>query len=525
MDEEYAMDDAAQLLETASDFGYYPGVQSDAAAEEFLYRFPLAVIINALQTRLQYPGLEDALVAALEKIFETKYGASLIPHYMPFVQVGLTADSPSVRRLACKTVTCLLENFDEKTLSAAQLVIDYDIYPLLLDSLVNGEEQVAAASVDAIKKLAGFPEGMDIIFPVNKNDAAHLGNLAARCSSVGRVRVLSLIVKLFSVSSNVASVIYNSNLLSLLEAEVNNTNDTLVVLSVLELFHELVEIRHSIEFLSRTTLLQLLLSIISDSSKETILRSRAMIITGRLLSKEHVYMLVDESSVKALISAIDRRFGLLEHQDTDECETALEAFGEVGSSIKGATLILSMSPPAARHVINAAFDRQRHGRQLAAMHALANIGGESRPENDIVLNVNAEESLRRLVYGVASKSTKLTPSELFLSVLQQAAEFRLAAYRIITGLVVRHWCLTEICLKQEIINIVTDATAESTKIGMESRYKCCKAIHKAFTSSKLANDPALAGVAEKLQEAVRSGPYLAKKHLESQPAVMTAERF
>lgn len=47
------------------------------------------------------------------------------------------------------------------------------------------------------------------------------------------------------------------------------------------------------------------------------------------------------------------------------------------------------------------------------MHALANIGGESRPENDIVLNVNAEESLRRLVYGVASKSTKLTPSVSF----------------------------------------------------------------------------------------------------------------
>ena len=54
----------------------------------------------------------------------------------------------------------------------------------------------------------------------------------------GRVRVLALVVKLFSISSSVASVVYNSNLLSLLEAEVSSANDTLVTLSVLELYYE-----------------------------------------------------------------------------------------------------------------------------------------------------------------------------------------------------------------------------------------------------------------------------------------------
>lgn len=57
----------------------------------------------------------------------------------------------------------------------------------------------------------------------------------------GRVRVLALIVKLFSISSSVASVVYNSNLLSLLEAELRNMNDTLVTLSVLELFYEVCQ--------------------------------------------------------------------------------------------------------------------------------------------------------------------------------------------------------------------------------------------------------------------------------------------
>lgn len=54
----------------------------------------------------------------------------------------------------------------------------------------------------------------------------------------GRVRVLALIVKLFSMSSSVASEVSKSNLLNLLEAEVSNSNDTLVTLSVLELIYE-----------------------------------------------------------------------------------------------------------------------------------------------------------------------------------------------------------------------------------------------------------------------------------------------
>lgn len=54
----------------------------------------------------------------------------------------------------------------------------------------------------------------------------------------GRVRVLALIVKLFSISRTVASVVYKSNLLSLLVEEVRNVNDMLITLSVLELLYE-----------------------------------------------------------------------------------------------------------------------------------------------------------------------------------------------------------------------------------------------------------------------------------------------
>lgn len=526
MTEEYNLDDPTPLIAAASEFASHPGSHADTSVKDFLDRFPLPVILTALQLKGDLPGLENTLAACLEKVFKTKYGASLIPQYMQFVQVGLMADSQLVRSLACKTVICLLENLENDTDFAAQLIKDSNVYPLLLDCLINGNEQVATASVDAILKLASCAKGLEIIFPASKHENTDLGILSSQCSSLGRVRIMGLLVKLFSVSSSVASAIHRSNLLSLIESEVRNADDTLVTLSVLELLYELAQVEHAAEYLSRTKLLQLLSSIISNNSMDSIVRSRAMMISGRLLSNELSYSHADESAVKNVISAIYGRLESLESQDKDESETALEAFGQIGSSTHGATLLLSNSSPAVRLVIDAVFDRQGRGRKLAALHALANIAGETRAENYVTLNADVEENLRRLIYEVASRSPKLTPSGFFLSTLQQDPEIRLAGYRVISGLVARPWCLMEICSKQEIIDIVTDPTNENTKIGMEVRYNCCKSIHKSLMQSKkITSDAALARLFAKLQEAISRGPYVPRKHSEAQPVVQTAERF
>ncbi|ESW05197.1 hypothetical protein PHAVU_011G160300 [Phaseolus vulgaris] len=522
------MGDLSQLLQAASDFSHYPGAQSDDSAREFLSRFPLTLIINALQTKFDVPDLENTLVACLEKLFNTKLGASLIPQYMPFVQVGLQAESQAVRSLSCKTVSRLLENIDndDKVAASAHLIKDFNIYPLLLDCIIKGDEQVAAVATDAIQKLAGFPEGMEIIFPSGKVGETDLELIASQCSSLGRVRVLALVVNLFSVSRSAASIVYSLNLLKLLEAELRNADDTLVTLNVLELLYELSAIEHSTEFLSKTSLYELLSSIISNNSVESILRSRAMMICGRLVSKDIIYSFTDEPCVKAVIASIDGRLQSLDPSDIDECETALESFGHIGSSTQGATYLLSGSSPAARHVINAAFERQGpqgHGKQLAALHALGNISGETRSKNNIILNAEAEENLRRLIYETAARSSKLTPSGLFLSVMQQDAEIRLAVYRMISGLVARSWCLMEICSKDDIINRVTNPIIESTKIGMEARYNCCKAIYQTLTLSDSVS--AFTDAYAKLEKAVKMGPYLVKSHGEPQPVVETAKRF
>lgn len=46
----------------------------------------------------------------------------------------------------------------------------------------------------------------------------------------------------------------------------------------------------------------------------------------------------------------------------------------------------------------------------AALHALANIAGEKRPEEKKMLVSDAEECLRRLIFVAAATSPKLTPS-------------------------------------------------------------------------------------------------------------------
>ncbi|KAJ0986105.1 hypothetical protein J5N97_004461 [Dioscorea zingiberensis] len=513
--------DLAPILEAASDFASYPGRQNDASAKEFLDRFPLPLLFSLMQTEADVSGVEGTIVACLERIFKTKYGASQIPHYAAFVEAGLQAKSQAIQCLACKAVHYMLENAEDK--GNVKEIITGNIYPLLINCLLEGDELTSAASLEAINSIAQTPEGIKIIFPQGSEGYVQLKDVAAHCSSLARIRILSLVVKLFSLSSLAASAVYDSNLLGLFEDQINRQDGILMTLSALELLYELAESPHSARFLLKTTLLQLLTGLISNSSVDSIIRTRAVMISGRFLSRADVYTNIDGSRVSALLLAIDESLDRLNGQNTDEYERALEALGLIGTSQQGAALLLTSSSNVARHAIEAAFNRHGRGKQLAGLHALGSICGVDRSADSMLLNDNAEECLKRMIYAIAAETTKLTPSGLFLSVLQLGErEARLAAYRAISGLVARPWCLMEICSKQEIITLVTDANSEASKNCLEARYQCCVAINKALSASNMSTT---AGIREKLQEALVRGPYLAKTRVEPQPLVMTAERF
>ncbi|KAG0485983.1 hypothetical protein HPP92_010062, partial [Vanilla planifolia] len=190
-----------------------------------------------LQLKSDVPSLEDALVSCLDRIFRTRYGSSLLLQYVVSIQAGLQANSESIRCLACKSVSWIIENSENKG-SAVKVLVEHSIYPLLINCLVAGNEKTSSAAVNAIKNVAKSPEGIGIIFPSSSEEPMQLKSVASHCSSLARIRILALIKELFSISDNVASAIFGSNLLSLFEMEINESNDPLTVLSALEVLYE-----------------------------------------------------------------------------------------------------------------------------------------------------------------------------------------------------------------------------------------------------------------------------------------------
>ncbi|KAL0906496.1 hypothetical protein M5K25_024993 [Dendrobium thyrsiflorum] len=488
--------DLASIFQAASEFASYPGVVNDAAAKEFVDRYPLPVLFGVLQMEVDEPRLEETIVACLERILRTRYGSSLLLQYVVFIHAGLQANSETIRCLACKSISFIIENMEDKA-SAVRILVESNAYALLINCLLDGNEQTSAASLNAIKNIAKSPEGIDVILLSSRDESMQLKNIASNCSSMARIRILALIKELFSLSDDIASVIYASNLLELFEVEINGRNDVLSILSALEILYELAQSPHGTKFLLKTSLLQLLTDMISNDTVASILRSRAMLIGGRLLSSTDAYRTIDQSRIKVLLFAINGRLNKFESQNMDEVENALEAVGRIGSSADGAILLLTSSPLVAKHVVDSAFNRQDRGKQLAALHALGSIAGGDRSDKSVLLNDGAEECLKRLIYQAATESSKLTPSGLFLSMLQQEPEMRLAAYRLISALVARSWCLMEICSRPDITSIVMDADIEDTKIGMEARHQCCAAIYDAVSALNMAADAKVAELAEK----------------------------
>uniref|UniRef100_A0A0C9S9R0 TSA: Wollemia nobilis Ref_Wollemi_Transcript_6939_1908 transcribed RNA sequence n=1 Tax=Wollemia nobilis TaxID=56998 RepID=A0A0C9S9R0_9CONI len=481
--------DPALLAAAASNFASYPGPTSDVAAKEFLDRFSLPVIFSTLESPNDVPGLESSVVACLERIFKTSYGVSLLPHYMPYAKMGLKANSPLTRQLACKAVARFLENTDKDEGSGVQIMVENDILPSIIVCLADGDESVAGAATEALENLAKSTRGLELLFPSKAGDVMHLKELAMTGSSLVRIRILATIAALFGISSDTADAVYRSGLLSMFEQELNNTSDMLAILNALEVLYELAASPNGAKYLLTKNMLQRLAATISNSSVDSILRSRAIMISARLLSLDIVYSAVDE-----LVT-------------------------------RGAELLLCNTCPTARHVVNAVSPHQWRNIKLAGTHALASISGIERTQSTILLNDRAESCLRNLIYTVAGNSSKISPSGLFLSLLQQEPEIRLAAYRLIAGLVTRSWCLWEVCSKPDIVNLVTDPHTETTKEGMELRHSCCVAINNSLMASDHRNEAAFSQVAEKLQVAVRNGPYLAKGRIEAQPIVITQERF
>ncbi|KAL5215248.1 hypothetical protein ABZP36_004400 [Zizania latifolia] len=254
--------------------------------------------------------------ACLDKIFSSSYGASFLASYGAFSQAELLANSKNIRQLACKAV---------------DMFVQYNLYPLLINCLTEGDE-ISATVQDGIKHLAEIPKGIDIIFPPNGRGSVQLDKVAAQSPSLARIWILSLIAKLFAVSSYTATAIRDSNLVSLFENEIKDRRDMLKTLGALEVLCELGQHPHSNEFLLKTNLLQLIADVINDSLADSIVWSMTVVISGRLLSSANAFTAIDQSYITILLLAINKILKMEESQDLDEIESALEALALIAAA-------------------------------------------------------------------------------------------------------------------------------------------------------------------------------------------------
>jgi 26S proteasome non-ATPase regulatory subunit 5 len=511
--------DLPMLAAAASDFSAYPGQLSDTAAQNFLTKFPLPVLLGALQAGSDVPGLETSVVTSLERVFKTNYGRSLLPHTLQYAAAGLTAPSPLVRKLTCVAIATLLEN-SGKDRGAVQAVQESHVTGPLLLAIGDSDASVAKAASDALAKLARTPEGLELIFTDKGAGVGQLTELTKNPSAVIRIRALSLAEAIFGVSDAAGVAVQESGVFNVLAAELDNSDDMLAQLNALELLCDLASTPHGARFLLAGSLIGRLTSTICNQGLDPLVRSQAMTVAARLTA------LYDASSVSpmsgsdamGIIRAFGELLGYLERveesgpiADGTEHENALDALALIGKTQNGAELLFDPHTLVGRHVMNAAFLNRGVGVKLAGIHALATIAGSERTPESLLLRDDVEVQMKDMIYAAAGeRSPTRTPAGMFLIFFRQSPDVRLAMYRLTTPMLARLWCLRELCGSRDLIDFLLDPRLENKKEAMEWRHVCCVAMTTALSSAIQRGELPKTETLSRLEEFVRKGPFQSK---------------
>jgi 26S proteasome non-ATPase regulatory subunit 5 len=528
--------DLPLLAAAASEFSNYPGEISDASVESFLAKFPLPVLLSALETGRDVPGLEPAVVTSLERIFRTSYGSKLLPHTLQYANVGLKADSPLVRKLTCVAIGDLLANGEKDGGATVRALAESQLAAPLLLAVGDGDAYVAKAAVDALGKLARSPGGLELIFTDKGAGSGVLRDLASQSSATVRIRALAMAASIFGVSEAAAAAVQGSGIFNVLAAELDNSDDMLSQLNALELLCELAVTPHGAKFLLAGNLIGRLTSTICNPTLDSLVRSRAMTVAARLtaLYDKSSGSLMSGAEAAGIANAFGELLKFLEDMeqngqpvDATEHENALDALSFIGKTVQGAELLFNPQTMVARHVMNAAFLHRALNIKLAGIHALATIAGSERDPSRVLLSESAEAQLKDMIYSAAGeRSSTRTPAGMFLIFFQQSPEVRLAMYRFTAPMLARLWCLRELCASRELIDYLLDPRLETNKDAMEWRHVCCVAMTTALSAAIERGQIPSSETLSRLEEFVRRGPFQGKEDQKSAiPIYATQERM
>lgn len=525
--------DLPLLAAAASGFSNYPGEISDATAQNFLSKFPLPVLLTALETGRDVPGLEPAVVTSLERIFRTPYGRNLLPRTLQYASTGLKAESPLVRKLTCVAIGDLLDAGVSDGGATVRALAESQLAAPLLLAVGDGDASVARAAADALGKLARNPGGLELIFTDKGAGVGVMKDLASQTSATVRIRALAMAASIFGVSEAAAAAVQASGIFNVLAAELDNSDDMLAQLNALELLCELAVTPHGAKFLLGGNLIGRLTSTISNYTLDSLVRSRAMTVAARLtaLYDESAGSLMSASEAASIVSVFGELLKHLEETeqtvDATEHENALDALSFVGKTVKGAELLFNPQTLVARYVMNAAFVHRALGIKLAGIHALATIAGSERDPSRVLLSDTAEAQLKDMLYSAAGeRSSNRTLAGMFLVFFQQSPEVRLAMYRFTSPMLARLWCVRELYASRVLVDYLLDPRLETNKDAMEWRHVCCVAMTTALSAAIERGQIPATETLSRLEEFVRKGPFQGKEEQKGAvPIYATQERM
>ncbi|KAH7430729.1 hypothetical protein KP509_08G011900 [Ceratopteris richardii] len=511
--------DISALQADASMFFTTSGPPSEAVVNEFLKRYELPALFRGLEFGDEFTNI---LIPILEKIFHTHAGAIALLQSLPYAVAGLGASSASVRRMTCLGISKLIEHSADDE-SMLQTVTSSNLIVLVLNTASDSDDRVASAGMEVIQNLAKTSFGINVLFTGKSPAADRLKELIMHGSSLVRIRIFAMIACLLKNSSQAVSAIKESGVFKILELELCNKHDILAQMNALELLHEIASTPIGANFVIDGGFLQQLISIMSSTETDGIVRSRSMMVGARLISPEDSSSsIISKHDAMSIIGNLNSFLETLESSQRGEKEAVFDALGRIGMSKNGAELLFEASSGTAL-LIEAAVGKKGGSDQLVAIHALASIAGSERA--DPLLSNEGEALLRDLIFTAREKLSRRPLSELIQWLLQQPYETRRAVYRLIISLAPRPWFVLDICPNKEIINFLTDPHSEKSKEGMEWRHACCVAVSRGLFKFDQSIQEQLQEVIAKVQAAVARGPYLAREKVEARPLVVTQERF
>ncbi|BDA48137.1 hypothetical protein COCOBI_11-3960 [Coccomyxa sp. Obi] len=488
---------------------------NDSDAQAFLDKYPLRIIYEFVQSD---DRVINDLTDVLNRVFNTSYGASILPAVVPLAVEALRSPSPALRRLSVKQLGRALQGSLSGQVSGS--VQAQQVAGTLLSALKDQDTGVAAEASSTLTRSAAEPHGYQLL--IGNGGRQELQQVLASPDPSIRMRGITLLASLATKAPDNVRALHESGLLQPLQAELANTGDVLTCSAALALVGELSEASSSASVALQALLEQQLTAL--QRNADPFLQAQALKVSATLLASSaqqpagtvangHARSAGGPPALLQTLSELLDPDSLAE-PSTELVDAALDAVSRLGATPGGAELFFTEAHGISSYVATLALARAG-GTQIraAALHALGIVAGADRAEH--AMSAAAEDTFRQVTFTAAAGPSGVhTPAEALLGYLRQPfSELRTGAYRMLRALAQRIWGAADICRNVPLLERLGDPRSETTI--QEWRFAVVQALAgtvRASARAEMADGAAvqrdaLRAAAPEVDRAMRQGLY------------------